>query len=200
MRLLLVLVLAFSFSSARVGAPTPPTLTEKEEKKLANGDLVVRKKSDGEQSARITGIIEIETDPANLWDHLLDFNKLLDENDALKAMDCYGDETSGATRTISCSYELRVVGKEIIYHNIYVYRPTESYLTWDLDPDKENSLERNHGVYQVIDVSGDSPRSRFVYISQVDTGRNIPKWVEKMLTASGLKQFMKSIKKRAEAD
>lgn len=185
--------------AARAAAPVPIELTDEERDTLAKGDIVMRKSVKGEQSRLVTGVIDIEVAPDELWRHLLDFDALLDENPSLKEMDCYGDVTAGATRTISCWYRLSAVGQSVKYHNVYVYRPAESYLTWDLDPAEESDLERNHGIYQVIDVgTPDAPRSRLFYTSDVDTGRNIPAGLEKALLSSSLKTFMRSIKKRAE--
>jgi hypothetical protein len=185
--------------AARAAAPAPPTVTDKDADTLARGDLVVRKAKKGEDSAVVTGIIDIEADPATVWAALLDFDALLDENASLKSMDCYGNSVIGTTRVISCWYELRIFGTPIRYYNVYKYQPADSYLTYDLDANRESDLDRNHGEYQVFDISdGGSPRCRFVYVSEIDTGRNIPEAVEKMLTATSLRQFLEAIKVRAE--
>jgi len=185
---------------ARAAAPVPPELTDKEEEILAKGDLVVHKSVKGEQARVVTGILDMEVAPDVLWGYLLDFDALLDENPTLKEMECYGDVTAGDTRTISCWYSLSVLGQKIRYYNVYVYRPAESYLTWDLDPDETSDLAKNHGIYQVVDVgTAAAPRSRLFYTSDVETGRHIPASLEKALLSSSLKTFMKSIKKRAES-
>ncbi len=195
----LLATLLLPFLPAWAAAPAAPTVTDKEAEILERGDLVVRKARKGEDSAVVTGIIDIEVDPATLWAALLDFDQLLDENASLKSMDCYGDGVIGTTRVISCWYELRIFGTPIRYYNVYKYRPADSCLTYDLDPNQESDLDRNHGEYQVFDISdGGSPRCRFVYISDIDTGRNIPEAVEKMLTATSLRQFLEAIKVRAE--
>jgi len=195
----LLAALLFPALPAHAAAPVPPALTEKEEQILARGDLVMHRTVKGEQSRVVTGILDIEVSPDTLWSYLLDFNALLDENPTLKEMECYGDVDDGATRTISCWYQLAAMGQKVKYYNVYVYRPAESYLTWDLDPDETSDLAKNHGIYQVVDVgTADAPRSRLFYTSDVETGRNIPDGIEKALLSSSLKTFMKSIKKRAE--
>ena len=61
----------------------------------------------------------------------------------------------------------------------------------------KNEIEKTDGSYSLW--PGSSPgKVRFLYITEVKTGRNIPEWVEEELTESSLKRFLMFVKKRAE--
>jgi carbon monoxide dehydrogenase subunit G len=197
MRLLaLLLVLLPSLASA--AKPTLPALTADDEAKLAAGKLVLRTAhaADGEGSGTITGVIDIDATPAEVWRILLDFEDIPNSSAAVKEATRYRDEAAGAGRAIDMAYMLKVAWVEIRYHVHHDYFAGEQYLLWNLDRGKSNDIVDTTGSFSTWPGSGG--RTRFLYRTAINTGRNIPKWVEEDLSESSLKSYIRYVKKKAE--
>ncbi len=196
------ILLAFLFllpSLAFAAKPSMPSLSEKDESKLVAGKLVLRTARDEakEGSGIITGVIEIEATPAEVWKILLDFESIPESSKAVKEADRYLDEVNGSKRLIDMAYMIKVAWVEIRYHVHHDYFPSENYLVWNLDPKKENDIVETIGSFSTW--PGSAPgRTRFLYNTSINTGRNIPDWVEEDLSESSLKSYIKYVKKRAE--
>jgi len=195
MALLLVASTALAHSSP---APKPafPTLTEKEEARLQAGKLVMTTQvADG--SGAVTGIIEIDATPAQIWKILVNFEGLPESTPNIKEVDRYTDKKEGAKRLIDIGYMLKVAWVEIRYWVHHDYFPEQQYLVWMLDAAKPNEIAATTGSFSTW--PGSAPgKTRYLYITSVDTGRSIPDWVEEDLTESSLKKYMKFVKEKAE--
>ena len=116
---------------------------------------------------------------------------------AMKSADRYFDDKGSTRRIINMRYMLKVAWVEIVYHVHHDYHPEENYVVWTLDPAKENGIAATIGSFSTW--PGSRPgTTRFLYQTLVDTGRNIPEWVEEDLSESSLKSYIKQVKKRAE--
>ncbi len=203
--LITALVLAFGLpGAARAhdvgGQPTFPKLTDKEEARLSKGKLVLRTergKEDG--SGLITGVIEIHADIEEVWKLLSQFELVPVANKAVREVSRYDDTTNVGTKagSVGIRYMVKVAWLEIVYFIHHDMVPEQYFLHWTLDKKRENDIVKTDGSYSVW--PGATPGTvRFLYITEVDTGRNIPDWVEEELTESSLKRFLVFVKKRAE--
>lgn len=180
------------------GKPSMPALTEKDEARLADGKLVLKTERDESKDGAgvITGIIDIDATPAEIWTILLDFESIPETSSAMKDADRYHDDKGAPHRVINVKYLVKVAWIEIIYHVHHDYFADQGYLVWSLDPAKENGIAATNGSFSLWPGSGG--KTRFLYNTLVDTGRNVPDWVEEDLSEGSLKSYIKAVKKRAE--
>ena len=182
------------------GKPTMPTLTDKEEERVRQGKLVLRTERDqnAEGAARITGVIEINASAEATWKILTNFESIPESSKAVKEVVRYVDQPrDDGSSEISLRYLVKVAWVSVIYHVHHDLVPAQHYLHWTLDESKKNDLRQTIGSFSVW--PGSAPgKVRFLYITTVDTGRNIPEWVEEELTESSLKRYLLYVKKRAE--
>ena len=194
---LMVAAPAYAHNSSK--APSLPSLSAKDEDRLQAGKLVLKTERDAKNDGAglITGLIEIEASPAQIWAILLDFESIPESSKAMKSADRYFDDKGSTRRIINMRYMLKVAWVEIVYHVHHDYHPEENYVVWTLDPAKENGIAATIGSFSTW--PGSRPgTTRFLYQTLVDTGRNIPEWVEEDLSESSLKSYIKQVKKRAE--
>jgi hypothetical protein len=189
-----------AFAHDMVGKPSFPTLTAKETQRLGKGKLVLRTergKSDG--SGLITGVIEINAPMDEVWKLLVEFELVPLASKAVKEVVRYSDLAgAGEAQEVGIRYLVKVAWVNITYHIHHDIYSAQRYLQWTLDPGKENGIVKTDGSYSLW--PGSSPdKVRFLYITEVDTGRNIPDWIEEELTESSLKRFLVFVKKRAES-
>jgi hypothetical protein len=199
--LTLVLLLGAGTTEAHEAtrAPQMPTISAKEEARLTAGKLILRTKRDSSADGAgvITGIIEIEAQPADIWKILLDFESIPQTSKAMKEASRYSDKKQTNHHIIDMRYMLKVAWVEVVYHVHHDYFPAKNYLVWALDPKKENGIEATAGSFSTW--PGSKPgTTRFLYRTMVDTGRNIPEWVEEDLSESSLKSYIKYVKREAE--
>jgi len=196
---LLVLSVAVPAFAAR---PAFPTLSSAEQQDLANGKLVLRKQTDGEQSGRITGVQRIDATEQDVWAILLAFDRVPESNDSIKVAEDYtaemGRTPPAGGRFIDIHYELKVATTTIAYNVHHTYFASENYLDWVLDDAKDNDIEATVGSFSTWPVPDRSDQCYFLYITQIDTGRNVPEWVETLLTKTSLKGYLKFVKREAE--
>ena len=182
-----------------IQAPKMPKVSAREEQRLREGKLVLRTERDAtdEGSAVVTGIIEVNATPEQIWKILLHFESIPQTSKAMKEADRYFDDKGAAHRIINMRYMLKVAWVEIVYHVHHDYFPSADYLVWALDDAKENGIAATVGSFSTW--PGSSPgTTRFLYRTMVDTGRSIPQWVEEDLSESSLKSYIKHVKVSAE--
>ncbi len=196
---LLALSLAFPAFAAK---PSFPTLTEKEQGNLDDGDLILRKVSDGDQAGQITGIQRIDASAADVWKILLAFDRIPESNDSIKVATDYTAEMNrtppSGGRFIDVHYQLSVAGTSIEYNVHHTYYAAQNYLEWVLDEEKDNGIEATAGSFSTWPVPGAPTQCYFLYITRIDTGRSVPGWVETLLTKTSLKGYLKFVKAEAE--
>ncbi len=182
------------------GQPSFPQLTEKEELRLNKGKLVLRtERGNSDGSGLITGIIEIRAEIDEIWKLLTKFELVPVASKAVKEVSRYDDQTEGGSKAgpVGIRYMLKVAWLEIVYYIHHDLVPEQHFLHWTLDSKRENDIVKTDGSYSLWPGSS-AGTVRFLYITEVNTGRNIPDWVEEELTESSLKRFLVFIKKRAE--
>lgn len=202
MRILITVLALFVAAPALAAKPSFPGLTEKETKSLEEGDLVLRRQYDGDQAGQIVGIQRIEASAQDVWKILLAFDRIPESNDSIKVAEDY-TATMGRTPPaggsfVDVHYELSVAGTSIEYNVHHTHFPAQDYLEWVLDEEKENDIDATDGSFSTWPVQGEPGQCYFLYITRIDTGRNVPGWVEAILTKTSLKGYLKFVKREAE--
>ena len=179
--------------------PTFPELSEKDEARLVQGKLVLRTTHSGDEGAGvITGIIEIEASYDRIWKHLINFESIPESSPAVKEASRYLDKPGAqGSQIVDTRYLLKVGWISVVYNVHHDLFPDKYYLVWTLDPTRANDIVKTDGSFSLW--PGSSPgKVRFLYNTSVDTGRNIPDWIEEELTESSLKRFILYVKKNSE--
>ncbi len=180
-------------------APQIPKISAQEEERLRGGKLILHTERDSaaDGAGIITGVIEVNATPEDIWRVLLRFESIPQSSKAMKEADRYFDDKGATHRVINMRYMLKVAWVEIVYHVHHDYFPGKNYLVWALDGTKDNGIAATIGSFSTW--PGSAPgKTRFLYRTMVDTGRNIPDWVEEDLSESSLKSYIKYVKKTAE--
>ncbi len=196
----LLLLLALPVVQAHdhtAGKPALPSLTEKEEAKLRDGKLLLWTERNGDSAGVVTGLIEIQATKDEIWSILLDFESIPETSGAMKSATRYEDTNGAGSRVIGMEYLVKVAWIEIVYSVHHDYFADRDFLVWTLDPNRENGIESTIGSFSTW--PGSAPgRTRFLYRTSVDTGRNVPAWVEEDLSEGSLKSYIKAVRARAE--
>ncbi len=199
MRTILTTAIVAIWALALLGAAPPvPEVDEAEEARLADGKMVLRSGIDG-NPWKMLGIIEIDASPERVWEEILDFDARLAENKPAKAYEMYRDETVGGERVMAARWDLKILGQEITYYNVYHYDEASSYLWFTLDEDEESDIVKADGAYLIVPSPTVDGGSRFFYFIEMDSGRSMPDAFREFLTNHSLKDMLKAIKRRAEA-
>jgi hypothetical protein len=195
----LALILA-SLSLVAISAPEAPTLTEKEEGKLAAGKVVVQQDLPParEKGVRARAIAEVDASPEQVWAALLDFDSRVPENKSLVKVEVYEDGWNGDVLRRKARWDLKIFGTDIVFHNDYEHDRVQSYLEWNLDDSRENDLVFSWGSYQVLPSPLHAGKSRLVYVSESDSGRTLPKWLKKELAEGSMEKLIGGIRGRAQ--
>ncbi len=196
---LLAIVLA---TPALAAKPTYPTLSAKDQETLAEGKLVLNRDYEDEDSGTIIGVQRINASVADVWKILLAFDRIPESNDSVVVSEDYtaemGRTPPSGGRYIDIHYELKVAGQSIPYNVHHTYYPSQQYLEWTLDDQKDNDIEATEGSFTVWPVDGEPGKVDFLYITRIKTGRSVPGWVETLLTKTSLKGYIKFVKAEAE--
>ncbi|MCP4869210.1 MAG: hypothetical protein GY898_10885 [Proteobacteria bacterium] len=195
----LLLLPAASAHDGSSSKPSLPTLTEKEEAKLSDGKLLLwtTRDENADGAGIVTGLIEIDAEPAEIWEILLDFESIPETSGAMKSADRYEDTNGAGSRVVGVEYLVKVAWVEIIYSVHHDYFASKNYLVWTLDPNKTNGIKSTVGSFSTW--PGSAPgKTRFLYRTSVDTGRKVPDWVEEDLSEGSLKSYIKAVRSRAE--
>ena len=202
MRALTALLTLLVAMPAFASRPAFPTLSESEQEDLLEGKLVLRKQTAGDQSGRITGVQLIDATEQDVWQILLAFDRVPESNDSIKVAEDYtaemGRTPPAGGRFIDIHYELKVATTSIEYNVHHTYYASQNYLDWVLDDSKDNGIDATTGSFSTWPVPGQTDQCYFLYVTRIDTGRNVPEWVETLLTKTSLKGYLKFVKREAE--
>jgi hypothetical protein len=185
-------------SMASAAKPTLPTLNEKDAEKLADGKLVLTKDSDGDDSAVITGLLEIAAEPQDIWDIVLDNAHMVASSGVTKEVVTYKDEIGpDGLRDLRLAFLMKIGFTEIRFHSARTVNVQDGWMRWHLDDDKENDIKATVGSYSLWPASKPD-HILFVYKATIETGKRVPRWLENELTESSLKKFLIYVKDVAE--
>ncbi len=187
---------SFALASA-LAAPATVDPTTEEWGKLQAGEVVVRSAPDLVPPGAY-GWVEVKaTDPV-IWDVLNDPEVAKGAGGAVQSVEKYLDESVAGSRKVGLHYVLNVAWTEVEYFVLRDLRPAESRMTWTLDPSKASDLVATTGSYLL--ASGRTPGTRLLsYATQTDSGRNVPQWIQDMLTGKALRGYLGHVDATAEA-
>jgi len=185
-----------------LSAPSAPELTADEEAKLATSRTIIvhpKLPSDPPEHVRARAIAEVDAAPEVVWEQLLNFQARVAENGPLKKVTIYEESWDGPLLRRKARWEIRILGREINFHCKYQHDPTQSYLEWTLDEERENDILYSWGSYQVFDSKVHPGKSRLVYTSESFTGARLPHWLNRRIAIRGLTEVIGGVRKRSEA-
>ena len=179
---------------AALSAPSLPSLSDKEMEQLGDGKIVmVTDKGDGDGGTQfIQGIALVPAQPPDIWAILMDQEHMSNSSSAIKECRFYEDQTIDGIRHMGIFWTLKVAFSEISYSTLREYHVADNYLTWKLDPTRENDLDYTEGSYSTY--PGPTKGTTFLlYRSKVDVGKRVPSWLEDDLAESGIKKYLKYV-------
>lgn len=94
---------------------------------------------------------------------------------------------------------IRVLWLDLQSAPIYELHPEEGRITWRLDPNQQQDLERVEGVWQILPLE-DRDACLVQYRILLDAGRGIPRPVEEMLTRRSLPDVLRGLAREIEAE
>ncbi len=187
--------------SAAAGVPARPQLpplAEKDEKRLAEGNVVIQLSLDGQGGGFVTGVVDVATSAQRIWDVLLAFERIPESTPSMTEVKRYNDGAgTGGARLIDVGYLLEIGWVDVRYHVHHEYHAQDGYLVWCLDPGQKNDIVETVGSFSTWPAPS-AGRTRFLYQTRVITGRSIPKWIEEDLSVTSLKKYIRFVKKAAE--
>lgn len=200
MRPISALLLLLLFGSAAFAArPSMPLLDLDEEARVQAGKVLLKteRQTDGALEA-VVGVVDIGSEPSAIWPVLLDVNSMTASSRSIKEVRVQSDRTEAdGRRRLELAFLLKVGFSEIRYNTIRSYTPADSMMTWALDKTKANDIAWTEGSYSTWPTAQPG-RTRLLYKTKIDTGRNIPQWLEEDLTERSLKGFLQYVKDKAE--
>ncbi|MFT4625901.1 MAG: hypothetical protein ACI8PZ_004572 [Myxococcota bacterium] len=189
------MLLTLLAAAALAVTATPPT--EAEWAAISAGSVVVRPAPELTPPGAYAWV-EIEAAPEAIWSTLNDPTVAVAASNAVSSCEATLDEPTSSGRRIGLHYVLEVAWTEVEYHVIRDFRPGDGTMTWTLDGSKTNDLVSSEGSYVL--APGRTPEHTLLsYASNADSGRNIPQWIQNLLTGKALKKYLGHVQMVAEA-
>jgi hypothetical protein len=182
---------------AHAGRPTLPILDAKQTERIEEGKLVLVQVDEGEGKAMVTGLIEIQTGPEKIWPILLSNDHIVAASRSVREVTTYRDVTTEGVRDLRIAFLMKIGFSEIRFHSHRTHYIDDQYMRWHLDEEKENDIASTIGAYSTW--PGSKPGSTlFLYEARIDTGKNVPEWLEEELTEKTLKKYLVYVQEVAE--
>lgn len=197
----LVLALLWASDAAAANKPNCPVLSDDQRAQIEAGKVVVyASKEDPDSSvATATGIVEIQGTEREIFAIL---TSEAHSEAASKAMqDCqivHDEQVAAGHRRLTVTYTMKVVTQTIQWTVVRDVYEGQGLLTFEIDPSYDNDIAWTAGQYSLYPGSS-SGKTIVVYVSNLDSGRRIPQWVEEELTEGSLKKYLKYLKTATEA-
>jgi len=182
---------------ALAAAPPLPKLLDAEWAQLRAGEPVLRDDvytdPNGNSCGKGYALIKINGTPEQVWQTILDYDHYGDffpNVDYCKLYRRDGD-VYYAKFTLSV-----IVGIKVTYHCKHTLHRADGWLEWTLDSSQTNEFKATDGRWVVWPFEGGALVSYSVF---VDTGRDVPEFIQNMASKWGLKQVVLSVKQRVES-
>jgi len=189
-------------ASSAATKPAYPSLTEAQQADIQAGKVVVYAVKDAENPdiATATGIVEIRTTVAEIFDILASEYHSENASRAMKDCTINSDERIGPThRRLVVTYLMKVGPTDIQWTVTRDLYEDQGLLVFEINDSYDNDIAWTQGYYAMFPGST-SDHVIIVYVSNLDTGRRIPQWIEEDLTQGSLRRYLKYLKTAAEAD
>ena len=189
-------------ASAMETKPAYPSLSEEQQANIQAGKVVIyaEKDSDNPDISTATGIVEIHTTEAEIFDILASEYHSENSSKAMKDCTIHGDDRIGpAHRRLVVGYLMKVGPADIQWTVTRDLYEDQGLLVFEINDAYDNDIAWTAGYYAMFPGST-SDHVIIVYVSNLDTGRRIPQWLEEDLTQGSLRRYLKYLKTAAEAD
>ncbi len=200
--LLLLVMTATLPAAAQVTKPSMPALSESALAKITAGEVVVwaTKDPDRPDVATATGVVEIEAPQQEIFEILASEYHSENASKAMRNCTVHKDERLSADhRQMTVTYQMKVGPTEIewtVGRDLYEQL---GLLVFEIDDSYDNGIEWTQGYY-AFHPGSDADHVMIVYVSNLNTGRRIPTWLEEDLTQGSLKRYLKYLQTAAETD
>jgi hypothetical protein len=189
-------------AAAQVTKPDSPSLSADQLARVTAGEVVVWavKDPDKPDVATATGVVEIEAPQQEIFDILASEEHSEAASKAMRNCTVHKDERVAADhRQMIVTYLMKVGPTEIewtVGRDLY---EKLGLLVFEIDDSYDNGIEWTQGYYGFYPGS-DANHVMIVYVSNLNTGRRIPTWLEEDLTQGSLKRYLGYLQTAAEAD
>lgn len=193
------LMFAWSGWCAPSEVPAPPAqveITDEEAAQLADGDILISLDSTGDSGAQTLAILDVAAPPDVVLAAVMDVEARVDEVGSVKDVSRYHEDKARLPEELGIRWELKVVGRTVVFHTFYWVQPDAGWATYVMDTDQDNDLKSVAGSYYAY---SNGTGSRLVYRSETETGVSVPNWIRKILVGGSLKDQLGGIRARAEA-
>ena len=174
--------------------PQPSKLSGDEIKQIQSGKAV-RRQVRGKDGGRGIAIMDVNAPADRIWKTILDYKAYPEWIDKLDQTKIYGGNIEDGYLV---TFELSVLGMDVIYYIDHDYFPDKGYLTWTLDYSRESDVDDSTG-YWLVYPSPDSPgQTRVEYTVDLRLKGWVPGIIENMLAKKGLTMATSWVKQQAE--
>jgi len=102
-------------------------------------------------------------------------------------------------RRLNVTYLMKVGPQDIQWTVTRDVHEGKGLLSFEINDDYDNDIAWTAGYYALFPGSADD-KIVIVYVSNLDTGRKIPQWMEEDLTQGSLRKYLKYLKTAAESN
>lgn len=176
------------------------SLTEDDRAALEAGEIVFIKRKDiaGEGDGKTYAhgyVFAIVNRPAkDVWDELVDYEARAEYLPRVVKIEKYG-EKEGA---IGTHVVFKAAFRKLEYYAWEKQDPARNVITWELDPEKKNDLDRNRGAWHTLPCDGD--RCLVIYDVELESSLPLPGPLERYMINRDTPDVMKALRKRVESD
>jgi len=191
-----------SVAAAAPQVPPCPALTEAQQAEVAAGEVVVFATREDPDSTVATarGIVEIRADHDEIFAILASEAHSENASKAMKNCTIQTEQRIAPDhRRMTVTYQMKVGPTEIQWTVDRDLYEGNGLLEFEINEDYDNGIAWTGGYYAMH--PGSSPdHTLVVYVSNLDSGRRIPRWLEEDLTQGSLRRYLAYLKSAAEAD
>ena len=177
-------------ATALASAPTPFSLTSDEQASLAKGEIVVRPAPGGK--GEMMGVVDIQAPFDPIWDAVFDWQARKESVGAIEDITVYAPMTD--PKGLGVTFELSVLGTEVVYHLRYKADRDGGWTSFTLDPEREHDIVATNGSYLVTPIDGGH---RVYYRAFTDTGRWVPGFIRNSFAVGQIKDQLEEMRTRA---
>ena len=139
--------------------------------------------------------MDVNAPADRIWKTILDYKAYPEWIDKLDQTKIYGGNIEDGYLV---TFELSVLGMDVIYYLDHDYFPEKGYLSWTLEYSRESDVDDSTG-YWLVYPSPDSPgQTRVEYTVDLRLKGWVPGIIENMLAKKGLTMATSWVKQQAE--
>ncbi len=170
-------------------------MDEKEMNRLEKGEVIVNDTSvtgpDGLKQLRGNAVAIIDAPPQEVWNTIMDHEHFEEFMPALD--ECSIVEDEGNTRVVS--YRLKIAWADISYFLKLNYDRDRWHADGALDKTRPHKIADSRCTWDLEPLS-DGTRTLVNYSVYVDSGRFVPKFIERLLSKRQLPNVLKNVRER----